>query len=91
MSELFRLAVAAAAGYAVQHQASKVQSTNAAGETARLSIMGRLVIGAGVALAVWVAYPTLTGQKGAISGADVPKLLSGSRPAPADASCGCPL
>lgn len=87
MSDLFRLAVAAAAGYAVQYQAAQVQSTNAAGETTRLSSTGRFVIGAGAAIAVWLIFPILLGQKSHLTGrSKLAALASGS-----GEDCGCDL
>ena len=83
MNDLFRLAVAAVAGYAVQYQAAKVQADNGAGTVTRLSTMGRWVIGGGVAVAVWAVYPVLLGQKGQLGGGS--KLLAAAK---RDCECG---
>lgn len=87
MSELFRLALTAAAGYVAYQKAGdfKTQETGADGATttSRLNPRGRFMVGAGFALAVWFVLPVLTGKKATL-GSHARRMLKA-----AEEDCGC--
>lgn len=97
MSPLFRLALAAAAGYIANRKAASYEVTSSApnpdgvvGATKvqRFNARGRFFIGLGVALAVWWAIPEVVGRgRSKLAGAARRMLAAAPDDDPED--CGC--
>lgn len=91
MSELFRLAITAAAGYVAYRQAGQIKGQETAPDgtvvTSRLNPRGRFMVGLGVALAVYLVLPVLTGEKATL-GSTARRLLRERNDDDADCGCG---
>ena len=96
MSPLFRIAVAAAAGYIAHRKAASFEATTTGdGDTAptkvqRFNARGRFFIGLGVAIAVWWALPVIGGKpERSRLGATALRLLKARPDDDGDEDCGC--
>ena len=100
MSPLFRLALAAAAGYLAHRKAASYETEttieSADGRTTqkvqRFNARGRFFIGLGVALFAWWAIPEVTGSgsRSASRLSGTARRLLAARPEPdEDEDCGC--
>ena len=94
MSPLFRLALAAAAGYIANRKAASYEvTTTGNGDTAptktqRFNARGRFFIGLGVALAVWWAIPEVVGRERSKLAGAARRMLAAA-PDDDEEDCGC--
>lgn len=97
MSPLFRLALAAAAGYIANRKAASFETEttieSSDGRTTqkvqRFNARGRFFIGLGVALAVWWAIPEVVGRERSKLAGAARRMLAAAPDDDDSEDCGC--